>query len=157
VRGCGWKKEEKMIRNHEELDFYKLAFSSAMKVFQLTKAFPKTETFSLTDQVRRSSRSVCTNLTEAWRKRRYEASFLNRLNDAEAEAAETQTWIRFAVCCGYVKEDVGNDMCESYNRILGKIVNMIINPGPWLMLRANQSPPPLRSSAPRQNPIGVKR
>ena len=145
-----------MIRSHEELEVYKFAFSSAMKIFQLTKTFPRTETFALTDQVRRSSRSVCANITEAWRKRRYEASFVNRLNDAEAEAAETQTWIRFAIQCGYLEKEVGNDICESYNRILGKIVNMIRNPSPWLLLRVNQSPPPLRSSAPRQNPIGVK-
>ena len=145
LRGC-WMEGEKMIRSHEELEVYKLAFSSAMKIFQLTKGFPRTETFSLTDQVRRSSRSVCANITEAWRKRRYEASFVSRLNDAEAEAAETQTWIRFAIECGYLRKDIGNDICESYNRILGKIVNIIINPGPWLLLRANQS---LRPSAPQ--------
>ncbi len=136
-----------MIRSHEELEVYKLAFESAMKVFEISKMFPKSETYSLTDQIRRASRSVCANITEAWRKRRYEASFISRLNDAEAEAAETQTWIRFSTRCGYVKDETGDELCEAYNRILGKLVNMIIHPTPWLLLRSHQSPPHLRSSA----------
>jgi four helix bundle protein len=140
---------ETMIRSHEELNVYQLAFEAAMKIFEVSKGFPKNETYSLTDQMRRASRSVCANITEAWRKRRYEASFVYRLNDAEAEAAETQTWIRFSIRCGYLTEEVGEDLCEFYNRILGKLVNMIINPKPWLMLRSHPSPLPLSSSAPR--------
>lgn len=81
----------KKIIRHQELDVYKAAFETAMDIFSASKDFPKEETYSLTDQMRRSSRSVCANLAEAWRKRRYEAAFLSKLNDAEGEAAETQT------------------------------------------------------------------
>ena len=89
----------KMIAKHQDLDVYKKAFEAAMQVFEFGKKFPKEEVYSLTDQIRRSSRSVCANLAEAWRKRRYEAAFVSKLNDAEAEAAETQTWLEFAVRC----------------------------------------------------------
>src|SRR5262245_44280772 len=94
------------IQKHTELDVYKKAFETAMKVFELTRAFPKEETSSLTDQVRRSSRSVCANLAEAWRKRRYQAAFISKLSDAESEAAETQVWIEFAVKCIYLDRKV---------------------------------------------------
>ncbi len=90
------------IQSHHELEVYQLAFEAAMQIFELSKRFPVEERYSLTDQVRRSSRSVCANLAEAWRKRRYEAAFVAKLNDSEAEAAETQTWIEFAVKCNYL-------------------------------------------------------
>ena len=96
-----------MIRSHEELDVYRMAFETAMRIFELSKQFPREERYSLTDQIRRSSRSVCSNIAEAWRKRRYQAAFVSKLSDAESEAAETQTWIRFAVACGYWPETVG--------------------------------------------------
>jgi four helix bundle protein len=104
-----------------------------MKIFQKSKSFPKEERYSLTDQVRRSSRSVCANLAEAWRKRRYEASFLSKLSDAEAEGAETQVWLEFAVQCGYLEVEVGQELSASYDNILGKIVSLINNPQPWLL------------------------
>lgn len=85
------------IQNHEELEVYQLALEAAMRIFQVSRNFPREEIYSLTDQMRRSSRSVCANIAEAWRKRRYEALFVNKLNDAEAEAAETQTWICYAM------------------------------------------------------------
>src|SRR4030042_1039703 len=101
--------EKKLIRTHHDLEVYQIAFELAMKIFQKSKFFPKEERFSLTDQVRRSSRSVCTNIAEAWRKRHYEASFLSKLSDAEAEGAETQVWLEFAVQCGYLEyENYGN-------------------------------------------------
>ena len=84
------------IQSHEELEVYRLAFKAAMRIFELSKSFPLEERYALTDQIRRSSRSVCSNIAEAWRKRRYEAAFVSKLNDAEAEAAETQTWVSFA-------------------------------------------------------------
>jgi len=84
---------EKLVRTHRDLEVYRLAFDAAMEVFEVSKTFPKEERYSLTDQMRRSSRSVCSNLAEAWRKRRYEAAFVLKLNDSEAEAAETQTWL----------------------------------------------------------------
>jgi len=123
------------IQSHEQLDVYQLAFKAARRVFELSKGFPREETYSLTDQIRRSSRSVCANITEAWRKRRYEAAFLSKLNDAEAEAAETQTWSRFAVECGYLSSEVGNELHQLYDQILGKLVRMIIRPEPWLMTK----------------------
>ncbi|OQY98753.1 MAG: four helix bundle protein [Chloroflexi bacterium UTCFX4] len=127
--------ERKPIRSHRELEVYQLAFEAAMKIFDVTKTFPIEERFSLTDQIRRSSRSVCANLAEAWRKRRYEKSFVNKLNDAEAEAAETQTWLEFAVKCGYLKRESGAELFKIYDGVLGKLVNMIAKPEPWLMIR----------------------
>ena len=89
------------IKRHQDLDLYKKAFEAAMEIFELSKKFPREETYSLTDQIRRSSRSVCANIAEAWRKRRYEAAFVSKLCDSEGEAAETQTWLEFAVRCEY--------------------------------------------------------
>jgi len=124
-----------MIQSHEELDVYQMAFKAAMRIFEVSKRFPREETYSLTDQMRRSSRSVCSNIAEAWRKRRYEAAFVSKLNDAESEAAETQTWIRFAVECSYLTEEIGQELHQTYDYIIGKLVNMIIRPQPWLMTR----------------------
>ena len=125
--------EKKLIRTHRDLEVYQIAFDLAMKIFQKSKSFQKEERYSLTDQVRRSSRSVCTNLAEAWRKRRYEASFLSKLSDTEAESAETQVWLEFAVQCGYLEVEVGQELSASYDNILGKIVSLINNPEPWLL------------------------
>lgn len=130
---------EKLVRTHRDLEVYRLAFDSAMKVFEVSKRFPKEERYSLTDQIRRSSRSVCANLAEAWRKRRYEAAFILKLNDSEAESAETQTWIEFAVACGYLDKKSARDIYRTYNLILGKIVTMISRPVPWLMPRKQVS------------------
>ena len=122
-----------MIRSHEELEVYQMAFEAAMRIFEVSKKFPREETYSLTDQSRRASRSVCTNIAEAWRKRRYEPAFVSKLNDAEAEAAETQVWLRFAVACGYLADKVGKELYQTYDHIIGKLVNMIINPTPWIL------------------------
>jgi four helix bundle protein len=112
---------------------YRLAFEAAMRIYEVTKEFPREETYSLTDQMRRSSRSVCSNIAEAWRKRRYEAAFVSKLNDAEAEAAETQTWLRFANECNYLTHEVSNELCKTYDHIIGKLVNMINKPTPWII------------------------
>jgi len=109
-----------------------------MQIFQQSKTFPKEERYSLTDQIRRSSRSVCTNLAEAWRKRRYEASFLSKLSDAEAEAAETQVWLEFAVQCNYLEVESKQKLLTLYDNILGKLVSMINKPKPWLLPGAKQ-------------------
>jgi len=130
--------EAEVIQTHEELEVYKMAFDAAMRIFEISKGFPSEEKYSLTDQIRRSSRSVCSNIAEAWRKRRYEAAFVSKLNDAEAEAAETQTWIRFAVECVYLWKEVGPELYQSYDHIIGKLVNMIINPTPWILRRSNR-------------------
>ena len=94
----------KVVR-HTDLDVYQRAFTAAMDVFRLSKTFPAEERYSLTDQGRRSSRSVAANIAEAWPKRRYPASFVSKLNDAEGEAAETQTWLQFPVECGYANSE----------------------------------------------------
>ncbi len=127
--------KREMIKNHQDLEVYQMAFDAAMKIFELSKKFPVEERYSLTDQMRRSSRSVCANLAEAWRKRRYEAAFVAKLNDCEAEAAETQTWIEFAVKCNYLDVEPVRELYGTYNRILGSLVSMITNPSPWLMKR----------------------
>src|SRR5215204_7670770 len=94
------------IRLHRDLEVYGRAFEAAMQLFEASKRFPREEVYSLTDQLRRSSRSVCANLAEAWRKRRYAAAFVSKLSDAETEAAETQVWIEFAVKCEYLPRDI---------------------------------------------------
>jgi four helix bundle protein len=123
------------IREHTELDVYKKAFDAAMLIFELTKKFPKDEMYSLTDQIRRSSRSVCANLAEAWRKRRYKAAFIAKLSDAEAEAAETQVWLQFAVSCGYLRADDGNSLHGTYDEILRMLVAMINRPQSWVITK----------------------
>ena len=117
----------KLIRTHRDLDVYQLAFKSAMAIFEHSKRFPPEERYSLTDQVRRSSRSVSSNIAEAWRKRRYEASFVSKLTDAEAEAAESQVWIEFAVNCGYLSRTHAASIYRAYDSILGMLVEMATN------------------------------
>src|SRR5204863_10028009 len=94
------------IQQHTDLQVYTRAFSTAMSIFNVSRRFPKEETYSLTDQIRRSARSVCANLAEGWRKRRYRAAFISKLSHAESEAAETQVWIQFATECGYLNGEV---------------------------------------------------
>ena len=124
---------KKTIRTHCDLEVYRKAFEAAMRIFELSKGFPKEEKYSLTDQIRRASRSVCSNLAEAWRKRRYQAAFVSKLSDAETEAAETQVWLEFAVKCGYMSPDEGRTLYATYDDILGTIVGMINHPGTWVL------------------------
>ena len=124
---------ERLVRTHLDLEVYRMAFDAAMQIFQESRSFPKEERYSLTDQIRRASRSICANLSEAWRKRRCEASFLSKLSDAEAEAAETQVWLEFAVKCEYFKIETGRELYTVYDNILGKLVNLITHPDPWLL------------------------
>jgi four helix bundle protein len=105
-----------------------------MEVFSLTKTFPREEMYSLTDQIRRSSRSISGQLAEGWRKRRYEAAFVSKLVDAAGEAGETQVWLEYCVKCGYMDQLVGRKLHRAYDRIIGKLVNMENNPSPWLLL-----------------------
>ena len=121
------------IRSFHDLHVYHTMFALQQDIFQISKAWPSEERFSLTDQIRRSSRSVCANLAEAWRKRRYAAAFVLKLNDSEAEACETQTWLEFAVKCNYLDASVGRELYRIYDNVLGKLVNMITQPAPWLM------------------------
>ena len=120
-------------RTHMDLEVYGNAFDAAMTLFEISKGFPKEETYSLTDQIRRSSRSVCANLAEAWRKRRYEAAFISKLSDAETEAAETQVWLQFAVKCNYIPREKAAELYTLYNSIIATIVGMIIHASDWLL------------------------
>lgn len=119
------------IQSHRDLDVYAKAFDSAMQIFERSRGFPKEETYSLTDQIRRSSRSVCANLAEAWRKRRYEAAFISKLSDSESEAAETQVWLEFAVKCNYLNRDLAVYLYQSYDEVLKMLVTMINHPDSW--------------------------
>ena len=122
-----------LVKRHTDLEVYQLAFAAAMEVFVLNKRFPKEETYSLTDQMRRSSRSVCANLAEAWRKRRYEAAFVSKLGECEAEAAETQTWVQFAVECGYLDRAAATQLYKDYDHIIAMLVRMITNASQWTL------------------------
>jgi four helix bundle protein len=115
------------------LEVYQKAFDAAMQIFDLSKTFPKEEVYSLTDQLRRSSRSVCANLGEAWRKRRYEAAFISKLSDVESEAAETQVWLEFAVKCGYLKRETARELYRIYDEIIGTVVGMIHHSETWVV------------------------
>ena len=115
------------------MEVYRKAFEAAMRIFELSKKFPKEETYSLTDQIPRASRSVCSNLAEAWRKRRYQAAFVSKLSDAETEAAETQVWVEFAVECRYLSRDEGRTLYTTYDDILRTIVGMINHPETWVL------------------------
>ena len=105
------------IRHFRELEVYRKAFNVAMKVFEITKSFPTEEKYSLADQIRRSSRSVCSNLAEGWRKRKYEAVFRNKLTDAMQEASETQSWLEFCLACNYINELLFKEIDAEYEEI----------------------------------------
>jgi four helix bundle protein len=119
------------ITSHTELEVFRRSVDSAMALFEITKSFPREEMYSLTDQLRRCSRSVSGNLAEAWRKRRYPAAFVSKLSDSEAEAAETQVWIEYSVKCGYLNRNRGAELYQSYDAILRTIVGMISHPESW--------------------------
>ena len=116
---------------HTELRVYKLSFELAMEIYELTKTFPREEMYSLTDQIRRSSRSVSGNIAEAWRKRRYPKSFVAKLSDSDGEAAETQVWLEYAFRCNYISQELFNELNTKYNHLLGMLVTMMINPDKW--------------------------
>ncbi len=123
-----------LIKTHKDLKVYKLAFESSMEIFEISKGFPKEEKYSLTDQIRRSSRSVAANIVEAFRKRRYPKSFVSKLSDSEGEAAETQVWLDFAEKSGYITKETHSGLYQKYDWILGMIINMINNPEKWKVL-----------------------
>ena len=124
---------KKYFRTHEDLGIYQLAFETAMQIFEHSKKFPVEEKYSLTDQIPRSSPSVCANFAQAWRKRRYQAAFVAQLNDCEAEAAETQVWLKFAVKCQYLQVEKGRELYGTYNQILSRLFKMITHPDDWLL------------------------
>jgi four helix bundle protein len=114
----------KRINSVRDLKVYKLAFEAAMEIFEISKRFPGEEKYSLTDQIRRASRSVCTNLSEAWRKRKYRRVFINKLTDSAQEGAETQTWLEFCLACNYIDKDVFAKLDEKYEHIFAMLATM---------------------------------
>lgn len=118
------KRKSIRLNSIRDLDVYSVAFETAMTIFKISQSFPKDEKYSLTDQVRRSSRSVCANLAEGWRKRKYQAVFINKLLDAAQKAAETQTWLEFAVHCGYIDKELFENLYEKYEHIFAMLNTM---------------------------------
>ncbi len=121
------------IKSFRELRVYNAAVEAAMKIFKITKSFPKEEIYSMTDQMKRSSRSVCTNIGESWRRRRYKAAFISKLNDSETEATETQVWLELAFRSGYITREFNEEMFNEYEAIIAQLVVMINNPEKWII------------------------
>ncbi len=119
------------VRDYTELKVYQVAFESAMEIYELSKQWPKQERYALTDQIRRSSRSVCANIAEAWRKRRYEAYFVSKLSDSDAEAAETEIWLDFALACGYLDEAQHASLRDNYDHTCRMLSGMMTNAHRW--------------------------
>jgi len=128
----------KNIRSYKELRVYQAAIDGAMRIFEITKRFPAEERFSMVDQMRRASRSVCSNIGEAWRKRRYRAHFISKLSDSEGEAEETRVWLDLAVRCKYISETEANELDQTYDGILGQLVRMIERPDQWTIRTSTQ-------------------
>jgi len=120
-------------KHFRELEVYQGAMSLVMRIFELTRDFPSEEKYALTDQIRRSSRSVCANLAEAWRKRRYKAAFVSKLNDAESEAAETQVHVEIAFRHRYLRQEAFYELDDAYDKILAQIVKMIDHADRWVI------------------------
>lgn len=119
------------IKSHKKLIVYQLAFRISMEIYRISKKFPKEEIYSLTSQIRRSSRSVCANIAEAFRKRRYEKAFVSKLSDSEGEAAETQVWLDYSFECEYLQNDLYQELTNEYEKIIGMLVNMMKRPDKW--------------------------
>jgi four helix bundle protein len=118
------REEVMKIKHFRELEVYQKAFIAAMQIFEITKGFPNDEKYSLVDQIRRSSRSVCSNLAEAWRKRKYVAVFKNKLTDSMQEASETQSWLEFSLACKYIDKDLFEKLDTEYEVIISKLNTM---------------------------------
>ena len=117
----------KDIRHFRDLEVYGRAFRAAMRIYEITKNFPPEEKYSLVDQIRRASRSVCSNLAEAWRKRKYSAVFRNKITDAMMEASETQCWLEFSQACGYIDKTVFDELDSEYEQIIAMLNSMEFN------------------------------
>ena len=121
------------ITSCKELRVYQAAMAAAMRIFDLTRTFPGEERYSLTDQIRRASRSVCANLGEAWRRRRYISYFVSKANECESEAEETRVWLEFCLRCGYISKTDADELDQEYDRILSQLIRMIDNPKVWII------------------------
>jgi four helix bundle protein len=119
------------IKTHKDLRVYQLAFQSALEIHEISKSFPKEERYSLTDQIRRSSRSVCANIAEAYRNRKYKKAFVAKLILCVSEASETITWLDFAISFNYLENEKHTKLIQLYDHIIGKLVNMSRQPEKW--------------------------
>src|SRR6185295_6797383 len=128
------------IQSYKDLRVYQAAMQAAMRIFELTKSFPADERYSLTDQIRKSSRSVCANIGEAWRKRRYPAHFISKLSDSEGEAEETRVWLEISFRCRYISKSEADELDQTYDSILGQLVRMIDHPEQWTIRTSRVSP-----------------
>ena len=123
------------IQSAKDLTVYRKAFDLAMRIYNLSKQFPPEERYALTSQIRRSSRSVCLNLREAWAKRRYEAHFVSKLTDSDGESNETDTALDFACKCGFIPEGIHGELVSLNDEVRKMLGAMIENPGPFLIQR----------------------
>jgi four helix bundle protein len=124
-----------LARDFSDLDVYKKGYRSAMAIFELSKSWPREERYALTDQIRRSSRSVCTNIAEAWRKRAYPAHFVSKLSDSDCEAGETISWLHFASGCGYLRREPYQQLKSEYHEICSMLTSMMDNADQWCIHR----------------------
>ncbi len=153
------------VVDYHDLRVYQRSFESAMQVFALSRGFPVDECYSLTDQIRRSSRSVCANLAEAWRKRRYQAAFVSKLSDADAEAAETEVHLDFSFRCGYLEAETHRQPRHEYDHICRQLRLMMEDAAAWCgssrRVRENLAPylagGPARKLGARRSPLAAPR
>ncbi len=134
------------ITSYKDLRVFQNAMTAAMEIFQLTEKFPPEEKYCLTDQMRHASRSVCSNITRAWRKRRFKTPFIAKLNDSEGQACETQVWIEFARQCKYLDDDTCEQLNSAYEQIMGQLVKMISQADKWLIKNQQKQPASAPSS-----------
>ena len=127
-----------MLRGHKDLKVYQLAYKLAMDIFRLSRSFPREELYSLTDQIRRASRSVATNIAEGFRKRRYPNMLVSKLTDSDAEGTETQVWIDFALDCGYLSQENHDRLIDGYEEVGKMLSGMMANPRRFLPAELKQ-------------------
>ena len=147
-----------LVKQFKDLRVYQQAFGAATRIYELSKGWPAEERYSLTDQIRRSSRSVCANIAEARRKRRYVAHFVSKLSDSDSEAAETQVWLDFALDCGYISQQDHDAIYDTYQHIAGGLVKMMANPDAWCgpsQLREPPAPCDTHTSTPPYSDTGA--
>jgi len=134
----------KLVRHFRELEVYQNGIEVSMRIFAITKSFPAEERYSLTDQVRRSSRSVCANIAEAWRKRRYKAAFISKLSDAETEATETQVWCEIAFLCEYIDKKTFLELDDVCDHVVSQLVRMAESADRWTARTGRDADTPKR-------------
>ena len=137
----------KLVRHFRELEVYQNAIDLSMRIFGISKNFPQEERYSLTDQVRRSSRSVCANIAEAWRKRRYKAAFISKLSDAETEATETQVWCEIAYLCEDIDKKTFVELDDACDHIVSQLIRMSGAADRWTMRETKNADTPTRRHA----------